>query len=201
VHEELSRILEQHEFRDFADQDSRTLRELLERFFKWLDGLAADRQRKTQPSSFKLPPISPWLLMGLCVVVLCLIGMYVSSTRKPQTAPPAADEPPPAPDEHEPASLLDEAARLAAAGDARGALRALYLATLSALERAHLIEYEPSKTNWQYTRSLPRGELRQLFAAFTAIFDRKWYGHESATHGDYEQCRQLAARICGAERA
>jgi hypothetical protein len=96
-----------------------------------------------------------------------------------------------------PASQLDEAARLAALGDARAALRALYLATLFALDRSRLIEYEPSRTNWQYLRGLPPGELRSAFAAFTRIFDHKWYGHEPATLDDYRACRQLADRICG----
>jgi hypothetical protein len=97
--------------------------------------------------------------------------------------------------------LLDEAARLAAGGDARGALRALYLATLFALDRNRLIEYEPSRTNWQYLRSLPQGDVRQAFAAFTRIFDHKWYGHEPATLDDYRACRRLADRICNTEQA
>lgn len=197
VRDRLSRILDQREFRDFADQDSHTVHDLLERLFKWLDGLDPDRDRKSERASWKLPPVSPWLLMALCAAGLGAIAWYLRATRALTQASAESTAIVQAPGAQEPISLLDEAARLAALGDARGALRALYLATLSALDRARLIEYEPSKTNWQYTRSLPRGELRQTFAAFTDIFDRTWYGHEPASHGDYEQCRALADRICG----
>ena len=74
-------------------------------------------------------------------------------------------------------------------------LRALYLATLASLDRGRLIEFEPSKTNWQYIRAMPRGEARKLFADFTVIFDRKWYGHEPANADDYAACRRLAEQI------
>jgi hypothetical protein len=202
VRDDLSAILAQREFRDFADQDSRTMRELMEKLFKWLDGLNVTGGDRSKPPSFTLPPISPWVPMTFCVIVLGLVAFYLQANRASRNAQAAlASEPDATQSGRESVSLLDQAAQLAALGDLRGALRLLYLATLFALDRAHLIEYEPSKTNWQYTRSLPQGELRQAFGAFTAIFDRKWYGHELASLDDYEQCRRLADRIRGAERA
>jgi hypothetical protein len=202
VRERLTRILTAREFRDFAEQDSSSVHDLLEKLFKWLDGLGDDLDDQPSRASFKLPPISPWVLMGLAVIALCSIAAYVSAARKRSETPSGGPaEPVELIASRQPGSLLDEAARLAAQGDARGALRALYLATLSALDRARLIDYEPSKTNWQYLRSLPRGALSQDFASFTRIFDHKWYGQEAATHGDYEECRRLADRICAAGAA
>jgi hypothetical protein len=46
-----------------------------------------------------------------------------------------------------------------------------------------------------YIRAIPQGEVRQLFAAFTRIFDSTWYGHAPATVEDYHECRRLAERI------
>jgi hypothetical protein len=205
VRGEIDAILGQREFREFADSDSRSVRDLFERFFRWLDQLDDDPHKERERSPLQLPAVSPWALMAIAIVALMVIAVYIARARKAQPTASAA-APAGGPDDAalqpaQPLSLLDEAARLAARGDARGALRALYLATLFALDRERLIDYEPSRTNWQYLRSLPQGELRQAFAAFTRIFDHKWYGHEPATLDDYRACRQLADRICNTEHA
>jgi hypothetical protein len=138
-------------------------------------------------------------LVVLAVIALCLIGVYVTSRGRPlarrakRTGRGASLDQ--AALSRTPLHYLDEAAQLAERGEARAALRALYLATLVNLDRAHLIDFEPAKTNWQYLRGLPPGELRKLFAAFTRIFDHKWYGHEPATPEDYRRSRALAERI------
>ncbi|MFI5305927.1 MAG: DUF4129 domain-containing protein [Polyangiales bacterium] len=196
VQRQLSTILSQPEFREFAEHDSRTLKELLAKLSDWLDGLGDDEQPEPASSAFRLPKLSGWALMVVAAIALALIAVYVSRRRGDLPVAAAARSEQLAPDApSEPAALLDDAARLAASGDFPGALRALYLATLFALDRGRLIEYEPSKTNWQYTRSLPRGELQTTFAAFTRIFDRTFYGHEAATFEHYQQCRQLAQRM------
>jgi hypothetical protein len=198
VREQLGRILAQPEFREFAEGGSSSVREWFDKLLRWLDQLGQDERKQHDDSSINLPPVPPWLVMSLALIALAIIGMYVARAQRAgadrdERAQAAADAPL---EVTAPVSQLDEAARLAALGDARGALRALYLATLFALDRNRLIEYEPSRTNWQYLRSLPHGELRSAFAAFTRIFDHKWYGHEPATLDDYHACRQLADRIC-----
>lgn len=205
VRGEVDTILAQREFREFAEGDSRSIRDLFERLFRWLDQLDEEKNKDHDRSDIKLPAVSPWVLMAIALIALCVIAIYVARGRPTRPAAGGAVEPA-APGDltlpgTQPLSLLDEAARLAALGDARGALRALYLATLFALDRNRLIEYEPSRTNWQYLRSLPPGDVRQAFAAFTRIFDHKWYGHEPATLDDYRACRQLADRICDTEQA
>jgi len=195
VQRELTTILAQPEFREFAEHDSRSLRELIDKLVDWLDGLDDKEHPREERTSLHLPKLSGWVLMALAAVALALIAVYVTRDRKlSRTGAAAKLELSPAATS-EPATLLDDAARLAAAGDFRAALRSLYLATLFALDRARLIEYEPSKTNWQYTRSLPRGELQTTFAAFTRIFDRTFYGHEAATREHYERCRQLSEHL------
>ena len=62
-----------------------------------------------------------------------------------------------------------------------------------------MISFEPSRTNWQYIRGMPRGETRTLFSTFTRVFDHKWYGRENTSMEDYLECRRLADRICADE--
>lgn len=197
--EQIAEIMARKEFREFAERDDRFLGELFEKLLQALAELGGDAERDAEASPVQLPELSPWVVMALAVIALCLIAVYAVQGRRPLSGGPRrAAAQPELPVTAGPLSLLDEAALLAARGDMRGALRALYVATLLMLDRKRLIEYETWKTNGQYIRAMPRGEARQLFAAFTRIFDRKWYGHEPATAHDYQQCRTLAERL-GAE--
>ena len=100
--------------------------------------------------------------MALARVALCLLAVYVASQR------PAARGAAGGGDRRRRAAQRARAdARcstrrraLAARGDLRGALRALYVAALVALDRSRLIEYEPRKTNGQYLRGMPHGDVR-----------------------------------------
>jgi hypothetical protein len=191
-------ILGGPEFREFAERDTRSLRDWLQKLLRWLRDLEDDPEPEPARKPLALPPLSAEVLMVMSLIALCLIAVYVTSRRNAVVPPPARGSAPQqelALIEREPLSFLDEAAELAAQGQARAALRALYLATLVSLDRAALIELEPSRTNWQYIRSMPRGEARKLFSAFTRIFDHKWYGHEPATLDDYQRCRMLADRL------
>lgn len=85
------------------------------------------------------------------------------------------------------AKALSEAARLAAAGDFRSALRLVYIAALLVLDERELIRFDRSGTNWEYLAALKshpkiQGALRPV----TVVFDRKWYGHEPASESDYD---------------
>lgn len=195
-------ILERPEFRDFAQADYRGMSELLDSWFEklrrwleqdepqedsWLSGL----------SGVDLPMPAGWLLMLLLLVVTAIVLGYVLSQREAPRSGSGAGAAAAGPQARAPAQHLDDAASLAAQGKPREALRALYLATLVALDRGRHIHLEPGKTNGQYLRSMSRGPLRQDFTSFTRVFDRKWYGDEPATLHDYEQCRALADRICG----
>ncbi len=200
VRDQVSTILAGPEFREFAEHDSHALRDLLAKLFDWV--AERDDSSEQQAAPLRLPPLSPWVLMALALIALGALGASVGRGRarlqRARALGPSEPEPIAA---SEPGSLLEQAAAYAAGGDFPAALRALYLASLVALDRGRLIEYEPSKTNWQYIRALPPGELRQSFAAFTRIFDRTWYGHAPATADDYAQCRALAERISSAERS
>jgi hypothetical protein len=194
--QQIAEILSRQEFREFAERDDQFLSELIDKLFKALAELGGEAERDAESSPVRLPDLSPWVLMALAVIALCLIAVYATAGRRRvvlaarktavETQLPVAAGP---------VSLLDEAAQLAARGDMRGALRALYVANLLMLDRKQMIEFESWKTNGMYIRAMPQGEVRLLFAAFTRIFDHKWYGHEPATPEDYQECRRIAERI------
>lgn len=195
--EQIAEILARQEFREFAERDDQFLSDLLEKLFKALSELGGEADQGADAPSVRLPDLSPWVLMALAVIALCLIAVYATSGSRRRAVPAARKTVAETqlPVAAGPISLLDEAAQLAARGDMRGALRALYVANLLMLDRKQLIEFESWKTNGMYIRAMPQGEVRLLFAAFTRIFDHKWYGHEPATPADYQECRRLAERI------
>lgn len=76
---------------------------------------------------------------------------------------------------------LSMARDLAAKGEHRLALRALYLATLAGLAERELISLAHHKTNRDYTREVERRaratpQLPERFKGIALFFDRAWYG-------------------------
>ena len=91
------------------------------------------------------------------------------------------------PGETDPQRLRRRAGQLAAAGDFLGALRTVYIALIRHLDRAELLRYDPTRTNWEYAaqvRHLP--EATAILRPFGALLDRTCYGGEPATEADYQ---------------
>ncbi len=195
-------ILARHEFREFGDSRGKSLRQLIEHLLELL------RPRPKEPTESHLgtaglhipmPPPIVFILLG--VLLLGGVATYLVLTRRRDRE--AADEVDASagdavadPRDRPPRAHLDDAAVLAEQGRFREALRALYLATLVALDRRRLIAFDPALTNWQYMRQMPDGDARSLFGHFTGLFDHKWYGDEATTLLDYEEGRNMADRIC-----
>ncbi len=196
--QQVEQILRGSEFREFGERDRNPLSAWLQRLLRSLEDTGSAESNRTEPAPPPSGTISPFAIMALALVALGLLAAYVASQRMPPSPErplePAAEA---LPRTRAPSSLLDEAAQLAARGDLRAALRALYLACLVALDRGRLIEYEAHKTNGQYLRAMRAGPLREGFASFTRVFDRTFYGHEEASPADYAACRALAEQILG----
>ncbi len=92
-----------------------------------------------------------------------------------------------------PRGWWEQAEILAARGDYRGAIRSVYLALLASLHARGTIDYDPTRSNWDYCRHF-RGEGDDLtsFRELTLGFDFAWYGRMGATPDGYERFKSLA---------
>jgi hypothetical protein len=196
-------ILERPEFHEFngAEIDPYRLRELFERW------LGREEERESLPASqprFELP-VAPWLIVLIAIVLLSAVVLYVTTEARKQGLQPRAaavssldavrsqTAAPPEP--------LTEAARLAARGQYREALRLLYATELALLDRTRAIRFEVGRTNGHYVRVLPEGPLRQQLARLTQLFEHSWYGTQPATQADYAWAEQCVAQLQrGSER-
>jgi len=199
--EDALRVLSAPEFREFEDTRGRGLRQLVERTLDWLL-----RQRDpielSAPDVPSLPLPGPGVFLGLAASIVALAGLFLLVTRPGSAralgprggasadAPASLD-----PRDRAPAEWVETADALASRGQHREALRALYLATLVALDRRGALRFEPTSTNGQYLRSMVEGPTRLDFRAFTRLFDHKWYGREDTSALDYQRARGLAHRL------
>lgn len=197
-------VLARPEFQEFSDARGKAIQDLFSRLLAWLLR-PRDAQRAPQLSMLHIPLPGAWffMLIGGALVAAVIAYLLLTQLRRAsgvQTNAAAVIAPTDL-RERPPEEFLDDASVLAHKGRLREALRALYLATLVALDRRRLITFDPYRTNWQYLRQMPRGDARALFAEFTRIFDHKWYGEEPTTAADYEACRILATRIVARDTA
>jgi hypothetical protein len=203
VHARVEQILARSEFVELAETDRGSLGRMLAAWLRQLkDFMEADRHADAELSKFALPSPSPWLVLSVGIALLALFAAYVvwRRGRDPLTvAEVAAAQWSRIDSRVAPERLLEDADLLAERGDFAAALRSLYVATIVSLHRRRLIALEPSTTNWQYQRQLPRGDLRGAFADFTRVFDHKHYGEEMTTSDEYAACRGLADRLCADE--
>lgn len=163
----------------------------------WLERAARAIARVLSGQLFAgLPPIASFGIVAGLLVLLGLIVYHVLTILRPALRRPAeAPEGRFVPDElldKKPADLRKLAAEHAARGAYRAALRWTYVALLVALDRRGLIEYDHRRTNWEYLRQLERNSaLFDPARELTLLFDRKWYGEQETTAGEYEQCQRL----------
>ncbi len=196
-------ILAGDAFREDAPPRGESFTDLLVRVFEWLlavfEGFEGPVGVQPMDAAWVSLP-GPGVFLALGVVVLALVlALLVGSRRREaararQGSPDVADRPED-PRERSPALWLAEADALAASERFGPALRALYFATLVALDRSGWIRFDASLTNWQYLAQLASGEARDDFRLLTRTFDAKFYGREPASVGDYEANRALAERI------
>ncbi|GAB4112585.1 MAG: hypothetical protein OHK0013_48420 [Sandaracinaceae bacterium] len=193
-------ILARDIFRDVDDRRGDGLGALIERLLAWIfEQELPESDASPPPNLPELPLPGPELFLGLGVAISAAVMVFLAVTHR-RDAPTAAPSGPHAenvtdPRDRAPDDWLAEASALAAEGRFGEALRALYLATLVALDRRAWIRFEPSLTNWQYLRQMPSGEVREAFRDLTRTFDVKVYGAERASPEDYLRCRDLAEQI------
>ena len=85
-------------------------------------------------------------------------------------------------------------------GNHRQAIRYLYLSLLLYLDGVGFLTYDAGKTNGEYQDEI-HGSMRdeaQRFASLTLFFERKWYGMEKSSAGDFKQYEEAFTRLTGA---
>ncbi|MHB0997871.1 MAG: DUF4129 domain-containing protein [Armatimonadota bacterium] len=99
-------------------------------------------------------------------------------------------------------SLIGKSEREASEGRYRDAFRSIYLASIIMLDKARLITYTDSGTNWEYMRFIRRQaspEAVEIFGDMTLLFDNLIYGHRDVTRDEYDRCmsqyRQLEVLV------
>jgi hypothetical protein len=143
------------------------------------------------------------ILLGIAAVGAAAALAYVGAKSRKKSAPAA---PPLASTEtaqegldalaRDPEDWRAEADALAARGEHRSAVRRLYLAVLVALHRGRIIEYEPSRTNWDYLRRFTGpSDAKTLFRTLTQAFDFIWYGERPVEAATYAQLSRGAAEL------
>lgn len=145
-----------------------------------------------------------WGLLGLLVaygVYRMLRALAPYWQRKPEEATDATETTELAETEtplleRTPEEIWQRAHEFAAQGQFRLAIREVYLILLLQMHRANLLQYDPTRTNWEYLHSLnAQLPLYNPFQQFTARFDRIWYGERACQQADFEECKQIAQTI------
>jgi hypothetical protein len=140
------------------------------------------------------------LAVGAALVLILVIQWLLRRQRQEEDEPriptgPDADLAGPLPDptKRSTAEWLADADAAAAAGDYRRAVRALYLALLSALCRRGVLRYDPARTNGEYVRLFRGGpDDRSSFRHVTLVSDAAIYGDFAPRAEDYGRARTLA---------
>ena len=146
-----------------------------------------------------------FLALGALALLLWRYGRQAWTQRALVTAE-TLPAPPDLTDENVTASQLPEdewlrlARELAAKGDWRLALRALYLATLAHLASRDLVSIARFKSNRDYQlevarRARAKPELRQAFEENVAMFDCAWYGLYAVSGEGFRQFQANLERI------
>ncbi|HEV2720115.1 MAG TPA: DUF4129 domain-containing protein [Thermoanaerobaculia bacterium] len=93
------------------------------------------------------------------------------------------------------------AAKLAAAGRTREAIRAWYHAVLVTLYAAGILHFKKGRTNWEYIAALaPDVAWRGEFVTMTRRFETEWYGRAESAAEALDDAAERARRILDAVR-
>lgn len=184
----------------------RWLQKLLKRFFEWL--LERDRAPTVRGPAFGGELAGANAVIVVIVLALVALGVFliVQLMRKPDAGEAegttsAAGEQPLSTDPMSALSKRPEtwaglADELAGQGQYRDAIRHLYLALLAHLHREGLIDYDPTRSNWDYLFGFKGpGHAKQAFRELTRRFDFAWYGQLEASEGAYQAFRTIVAPL------
>ena len=194
-----------------------SLEALQERFEKWLEDLfGSDRSRSSDGSFFDnldlaaLGSLLSYLLIGSFVLLVLLLAlrawkMYAPDEPLEARSADSAEPEPDLEDEDVSADLMPRnrwvelARKLIAEGDYRLALRAYFLAQLSAFSSEGLIVIRKAKSNREYAGELSQrghgdGNLLDIYWGELRLFESVWYGERPSGPEEIEQMEDYLTR-------
>ncbi|HVR40218.1 MAG TPA: DUF4129 domain-containing protein [Thermoanaerobaculia bacterium] len=177
------------------------------RFFDWL--LEFWPKSKTAKDGGGTPALR-WIVIVVVIAIVALLtilAIEVVRRGRRRTEEPSAES-------TELASKRDEdplsrganewevyAAKLAAAGRIREAIRAWYHAVLVTLYGAGILHFRKGRTNWEYVSALASDlAWRPEFVSLTRRFELEWYGHVESTGDALDDCSESAQEILDSVR-
>jgi hypothetical protein len=193
----LNAILRGREFdREARQEQEGALRRLVRRFIDWLLSLLPDGGAVRPGASPRASLATQVIVFGLCLAALAYAGFLLWRHRRR-----AAPEPERGPRvvlgerleaDQTAADLLDDAERLARAGDLRGAIRKAYVALLCELGDRGVIRLAQHKTNSDYLNAVRRAAAPGLYTEMLPLtfdFEVHWYGLRDASDADWQSFR------------
>ncbi len=131
---------------------------------------------------------SPLLLIVLILAFVAIVAFFVTRRwRKRAKKPAEATAPPP----RTAAEWRQHADMLAAGGDYRAAVRALFLGTLTELDERRLVTFDPALTDREYLREAQRQQwwLIEPLHPFVRLVEAVVYADAPCTAAEYARAR------------
>jgi hypothetical protein len=195
----LNAILRGREFdRGARQEEGNALQRLNKRFVDWLKSLLPDNPVVTPGASPRASVATQFVVFGLCLAVFVYVARRFWLRRKPGGRVPKRKRGARVVlgerlEEDQTASdLLDDAERLARAGDLRGAIRKAYVALLCELGDRGVLRLAQYKTNRDYLNAVRRSAGAGLYTQMLPLtfdFEVHWYGLRDASDTDWESFR------------
>ncbi|MBV9927689.1 MAG: DUF4129 domain-containing protein [Acidobacteria bacterium] len=191
----LNSILRRPEFDRRTQRQQSAIQRMIEEFFEWLASLFP-KGRGLSPGGS--PRVSKWTLVAvgaICLLVLAYVGLLLWRRRGVKRKSPkrgrearvvlgeqlGADQ--------TATDLLEEAERLARAGELRSAIRKAYVALLCELGDRGVVRLAQHKTNRDYLDAVRRAADPRLYTEMLPLtndFELHWYGLRAASDADWQ---------------
>ncbi|MET0645013.1 MAG: hypothetical protein ABW208_00245 [Pyrinomonadaceae bacterium] len=200
----LNSILRRPEFDRQAPRQPGALERMIEDLAEWFSSLFPKSARVTPGASPRVSTATLILVGVLCLAVLGYVarllwlrrGASLKSLGLRREARVVLGERLEA--DQTASDLLDEAERLARAGELRGAIRKAYVALLCELGDRGVVRLAQHKTNRDYLDAVRRAARPRLYTELlplTSDFELHWYGLRPASDTDWEsfktRCRAV----------
>ncbi|HEX8290766.1 MAG TPA: DUF4129 domain-containing protein [Pyrinomonadaceae bacterium] len=191
----LNSILRRPEFDRQAPRQAGALERMAADFVEWFAGLFPKRAPPGPGSPAVASTLTLVLVGALCLAVLTYVvylvwlrrGAGVRSLGLRREARVVLGERLEA--DQTASDLLDEAERLARAGEPRGAIRKAYVALLCELGDRGVVRLAQHKTNRDYLDAVRRAARAGLYTEMlplTSAFELHWYGLRPASDADWQ---------------